>query len=574
MSSTQSPHEFDFVRDRDGEALRICARGTEVLTNPVTNRGTAFTFEERRALGLRGLLPSGVTTMDEQLKRVYSQYLAQRTPLDKYLMLNTLHDRNEVLYYRLLSGHIEEMLPIVYTPTIGQAIEEYSHWYHRPRGVYLSIDDPDGIEESLQALGHDSDEVDLIVVTDSQGILGIGDQGVGGVAITVGKLAIYTAAAGIHPHRVLPVVLDTGTDNLDLLNDRTYLGARHGRLRGQQYDDFVDRFVDATRKLFPHAMLHWEDFAAGNATRILEKYKGDHCTFNDDIQGTAAVVVAAVVSAAKASGVPLADQRVVIHGAGTAGIGIANLLLEVMYQDGSDPEQARSRFWGLGSHGLLRDGVPLRDFQEPFARHADELESWTLQHPGRYGLIDVVANVHPTILIGCSAQAGAFDEQIVKAMAAHCDRPIIMPLSNPTRKAEAAPADLLAWTAGRALIATGSPFEPVQHDGITYRIAQANNALVFPGIGLGVIACRAARISDRMLASAARAVALSVDPRPRGASLLPETSSLRPLSARVALEIARAAEQEGLAGAPSDNPVQAIYDAMWHPDYPRILEHR
>ncbi|MDN6513581.1 MAG: NAD-dependent malic enzyme [Acidipropionibacterium jensenii] len=570
MTSTQLHHDFEFGFDGHGEVLRIAARGSEVLANAVINRGTAFSAQERKALGLKGLLPSGVTTMEDQLKRVYVQYRAQRSPLDKYLFLNTLHDRNEVLYYRLLSEHIEEMLPIVYTPTIGQAIPEYSHWYHRPRGVYLSIDDPEGIEDALLSMGHGPDEVDLIVATDSEGILGIGDQGVGGVAITIGKLAVYTAAAGIHPHRVLPVVLDTGTDNLDLLNDEVYLGVRHARVRGERYDAFIDRYVTTAHRLFPHAMLHWEDFGASNATRILNKYRDDYCTFNDDIQGTAAVVAAAVMSAVQVSGTPLADQRIVIHGAGTAGIGIARLLVQMMCQDGVDPETARSRVWGLGSRGLLREGIAVRDFQQPFARSAAELAGWTLDLPGHYELADVVRNVHPTILIGCSAQPGAFTEQIVRDMAQSCQRPIIMPLSNPTDRAEASPADLISWTSGRALVATGSPFPPVQYNGVSYRIAQANNALVFPGIGLGVTAARATRISDSMITAAVRTVARSVDPRPAGASLLPEISGLLPLSAQVGLAVALAAQKEGLATAPLDNPVQAIYDAIWRPDYPRV----
>ncbi|WP_130865140.1 NAD-dependent malic enzyme [Acidipropionibacterium timonense] len=561
---------FEFVDTPEGEVVRIGARGSEVLSNPLINRGTAFTAEERRALGLSGLMPSGVMDMSDQLKRVYAQYCTQPDPLSKYLYLNTMHDRNEVLYFRLLSEHIEEMLPIVYTPTIGQAIQEYSHWYHRPRGVYLSIDDPDGIESALTSMGHGPDDVDLIVATDSEGILGIGDQGVGGVAITVGKLAVYTAAAGIHPHRVLPVVLDVGTDNLDLLNDEGYLGVRHARVRGQRYDDFIDRYVETATRLFPHAMLHWEDFGASNAMRILHKYREEHCTFNDDIQGTAAVVLAALVSAVKASGTRLTDHRIVVHGAGSAGIGIANLTLRLMTQMGIDEHEARTHFWGLGSRGLLREGLRMRDFQEPYARPAGELAGWKLDVPGRYGLADVVRNVRPTILIGCSAQSGAFDERIVRMMAGDCERPIIMPLSNPTSKAEALPSDILEWTDGRALIATGSPFEPVPYHGVTYHIAQANNALIFPGVGLGVIASRARLVSQGMIAAAAQALS-SVDmSRERGASVLPDIDQLRPISARVAIAVAQAAADEGLAQVELGNPVQTIFDTMWRPVYPRI----
>lgn len=426
------------------------------------------------------------------------------------------------------------------------------------------------MEQALAQLGHGPDDVDLIVATDAEGILGIGDQGVGGVAITVGKLAVYTAAAGIHPHRVLPVILDVGTDNMERLNDDGYLGVRHPRVRGERYDEFVQQYVETAHRMFPHALLHWEDFAAGNATRILNKYRDDYCTFNDDIQGTAAVVVAAVLSAVKSSGIPLNDHRIVIHGAGSAGTGIANLLVQLMVSQGADEKTARSHFWGLGSHGLLREGLRLRDFQQPFARSKEEFEGWTLDSPDQYTLGDVVRNVHPTILIGCSAQPGAFTEDIVKTMAAQCERPVIMPLSNPTRKAEALPSDVLTWTDGRALVATGSPFKPVMVNGVTYQIAQANNALVFPGIGLGTIAVRASRVTSGMIAVAAEAVAMHIDNRVVGASLLPSIKSLRPLSASVAIAVAQQAMEEGVATEVTDNPVEKVFSAMWQPRYPRI----
>ncbi|MCI1747098.1 MAG: NAD-dependent malic enzyme [Acidipropionibacterium sp.] len=548
------------------------SRGHQVLASPGINQGSAFSRETREELGLVGLLPTGVMSLEGQLKRVYQQYRAQPDALSKYLYLNAMHDRNEVLYFALLTEHIEEMMPIVYTPTIGQAIEEYSHWYQRPRGVFLSIDEPETMARSLQSMGHRPEDVDLIVVTDSEGILGIGDQGVGGVAITVGKLAVYTAAAGIHPHRVLPVVLDTGTDNLRLLNDDTYLGARHARVRGEQYDEFIERFVTTAHELYPRAMIHWEDFGAANATRILAKYRNDYCTFNDDIQGTAAVVVAAVMAAVRTSGTPLAEQRIVVHGAGTAGIGIASLLRRVMVEEGMDRDEARRHFWGLGSRGLLREGLRLRDFQQPWARPASDLEGWTLDLEGRYELADVVRNVRPTILIGSSAQAGTFTEELVREMVGYCERPIIMPLSNPTRKAEAVPADLISWTDGRALIATGSPFEPISYGGVKYRIAQANNALVFPGIGLGAIASGATRISEGMVAAAATALASTVSAQAKGSALLPSMSSLRSISARVALAVVAAAQNQNLATVElGANPVQAIYEAMWQPRYPRVI---
>ncbi len=562
---------FRFTKDEsNNEVVQIAARGREVLSTPIINQGTAFTSEERIALGIDGLLPSGVTSLSDQLARVYRQYQTESSDLAKYIYLLTMQDRNETLFYKLLSEHIKEMLPIVYTPTIGQAIQEYSHWFHRPRGVYLSIDHPEQIESSLRAFGRESDEVDLIVATDSEGILGIGDQGVGGVAITVGKISVYVAAGGIHPYRAIPVVLDTGTDNLELLNDPGYLGVRHARVRGQRYDEFIQQYVETAHRLFPHALLHWEDFGASNAHRILDRYTNDYCTFNDDIQGTAAVVVAAAMSAIQSSQSSIADQRIVIHGAGTAGAGIAELLIDVMAQRGISREEAVSKFWCLGSRGLLVEGNPMRDFQQPFARPISEVKQWLTDEPGRYSLADVVRNVQPTMLIGTSAQPGCFTEPIIRDMAAHCERPIIMPLSNPTSKAEALPADLIEWTDGRALIATGSPFDNVHHRGVTHRIAQANNALVFPGIGLGVATSAATRVTNGMMIAAAKAVADSVSDRSLGACLLPSINALRPVSARVGLAVAEQAVLENVASRTLVNPVQEVYDKMWTPNYPKV----
>ena len=562
---------YELVRSDDGSyTARISARGLAVLGSPMVNRGTAFTPEQRRELGLTGLLPAGVSTLDGQLRRTYAQYSRQGSDLAKWVYLTNLRNRNEVLFYKLLSEHIEEMLPIVYTPTVGLAIEQFSHEFRRSRGVYLSVDHLDDVETALHNTGLGAEDVDLLVATDSEGILGIGDQGVGGIEISAGKLAVYTAAAGIHPSRVLPVVLDMGTDNLSLLNDPMYLGERHARVRGERYDQLIDAYVSACQKLFPHAMLHWEDFGASNARRILDKYSDRVCTFNDDMQGTAAVVLAAAFSAVRAAGGRMRDQRVVIHGAGTAGLGIADMMRDVMVREGLSHEEATRRFWALGSRGLLVDDNPrLRDFQVPYARPAAEVSGWS--RDGRtIGLADTVAKVRPTMLIGTSTQSGAFTEALVRDMAAHCDRPIIMPLSNPTSKCEAMPVDVLAWTGGRALVATGSPFAPVELDGVTYRIAQANNALVFPGLGLGVTVARASRVSEGMIAAAADAVAgLSNATRP-GAALLPPVSDLRPVSAAVAIAVARAAAAEGLAQVPVDNPIQQVHQAMWRPDYPKV----
>ncbi|HYX95193.1 MAG TPA: NAD-dependent malic enzyme, partial [Geodermatophilus sp.] len=539
---------YELVGAADSLTARVRARGNDVLRNPMLNRGTAFTEAEREALGLDGLLPSAVSSMDGQVRRTEQQYRGQPDPLAKHVYLASLRDRNEVLFYRLLSEHLEEMLPIVYTPTIGDVIERFSHDYNRPRGVFLSIDEPDGIEGALRAYGLGPDDCDLIVATDSEGILGIGDQGVGGVQISIGKLTVYTAAGGIHPRRVIPVVLDVGTDNLRLLDDPMYLGNRHPRVRDRRYDDFIDAFVTAATTLFPNALLHWEDFGASNARRVLERYAPTCCTFNDDMQGTAAVVLAAVFAGLRATGARLRDQRVVVYGAGTAGIGIADMLRDAMVREGLSREEATQRFWALGSRGLLTEerAPELRDFQVPYARPAGETAGWAAAD-GAIGLAEVVARARPTILIGTSTQRGAFSEPIVRTMAASAERPVILPLSNPTSLCEALPEDLLAWTDGRALVATGSPFPPVHHDGTEHVIAQANNALVFPGLGLGVSVVRARRVSTGMLTAAAAAVAELSDAGTPGSALLPPVDDLRSVSAAVGTAVAQAAAAEGLA---------------------------
>jgi malate dehydrogenase (oxaloacetate-decarboxylating) len=452
---------------------------------------------------------------------------------------------------------------------VGEAIQRYSHEYRRPRGVFLDVNHPEDAEESLSNYGLAADDVDLLVATDSEGILGIGDQGVGGIDISIGKLAVYIAAAGLHPRRVIPVVLDMGTDNLALLNDEMYIGNRHARVRDQRYDDLIDAYVTAATKLFPHAMLHWEDFGASNARRILNKYADQVCTFNDDMQGTAAVVMAAAFAAVNAAGSRMRDQRVVIHGAGTAGLGIADLMRDEMIRQGLSREDATRRFWALGRRGLLTDDRTEHqfDFQRPYAWPTAEVAEWSTSG-GAPNLAEVVAHAKPTMLIGTSTQAGAFSEPIVRQMASTVDRPIIMPLSNPTSKAEAVPADLIRWTDGRALVATGSPFDPVEYGGVTYRIAQANNALVFPGLGLGVTVARAARITDSMITAAAEAVAALSDATTQGASLLPPVANLRTVSATVAIAVAHATEKEGLAQSRLDNPVQQVQEAMWQAQYP------
>jgi len=562
---------FELVRSGDEWLVQARVRGGLVLSSPLLNRGTAFSLEEREALGLTGLLPTAVSTMEAQLRRVYGQYQRQPDDLAKNGYLAALRDRNEVLFYRLLCEHIEEMLPIVYTPTVGTAIERFSYEFGRPRGVYLSIHDLNGVETALANTGLGPDDVDLIVATDAEGILGIGDWGVGGIQIAIGKLAVYIAAAGLHPRRVIPVVLDCGTDNPALLDDEMYLGNRHPRVRGEAYDELIDTYVTAATRLFPRAMLHWEDLGTNNARRVLERYAPVCCTFNDDMQGTAAVVLAAAFTAVRAAGTRMRDQTVVIHGAGTAGIGIAGALRQVMVDDGLSPDEATARFYATGRNGLLTsDQATMRDFQVGYARPATEVTGWQRDADGRIGLAEVVAHARPTMLIGTSTQAGSFTEVMVRGMAAHTERPIIMPLSNPTSLSEAQPTDLIRWTGGQALVATGSPFPPVSYDGQDYQIAQANNALIFPGLGLGVTVARARRVSDGMLAAAAGAVASMSDATQPGASLLPSVTSLRTVSAAVAAAVARAAHAEGLAQASLPDPDGQVRVAMWEPEYPQL----
>ncbi|WP_277928563.1 oxaloacetate-decarboxylating malate dehydrogenase [Bacillus cereus group sp. BfR-BA-01380] len=559
-----------FTVSSDGN-LETALRGAEVLATPLLNKGVAFSTEEREELGLKALLPPAVLTLDEQVRRAYEQFCSQPDDLLKNVYLTALHDRNEVLFYRLLTDHLREMLPIVYTPTVGVAIQRYSHEYRKPRGVYLSVNDPNGIEDAFANIGATAENIDLVVVTDGEGILGIGDWGVGGINIAIGKLAVYTAAVGIDPSRVLPVILDVGTNREDLLNNPFYIGNRHPRVTGEAYDTFIDLFVNAVCNKFPNALLHWEDFSSRNARRILDKYRDNVCTFNDDIQGTGAVSLAAVLSAVKASGVPLCEQRVVVFGAGTAGIGIADQVRDAMVRLGLSEEEANRRFWCIDRNGLLTDNMDdLLDFQRPYAREKSEVEQW--KQSETIGLAEVVKHVQPTILIGTSTVAGAFTEEIVKEMAAHVARPIILPMSNPTPLAEAKPADLISWTEGRALVATGSPFEPVTYNGVTYVIGQSNNALIFPGLGLGTIVVRARVMTDGMFAAAAEAVASMVDTSQPGAPILPEVEELRNISEIVAVEVAKAAVAEGVAREVlSDNDIRkAVQDVMWQPVYRQI----
>ncbi|WP_174727317.1 NAD-dependent malic enzyme [Mesobacillus harenae] len=555
----------------DKHVIQTTLRGKEILSNSFLNKGVAFTKREREELGLEGLLPPQVMTLDEQVKRVYEQYSARTTNLFKNGLLYDLYNRNVVLFYRLLKEHLSEMLPIIYTPTVGEAIEQYSHVYRRPGGLYLSIDDLDGIETAFKNLGYPKNGVDLIVVTDSESILGIGDQGVGGINISIGKLAVYTAAAGIDPSRVLPVVLDVGTNNKALADDPFYIGNEFPRVRGERYDEFIDAFVTAARKNFPDVLLHWEDLGNVNARKIMERYGDNTLTFNDDIQGTGAVTLAAIKSALKMTDEELKDQRIVVFGPGAAGIGNADQMVDAMALEGLPKEEAYERFWAVDYRGLLtEDHTDVLKFQNPYLRSAEEVAGWERNEEGIITLKEVVKRVKPTILLGTSGQAGAFSEEIVKEMAKHVDHPVIMPMSNPTSLAEAVPADLIKWTDGKALVATGSPFEDVKYNGVTYEIGQSNNAFIFPGLGLGAIVAKADIISKGMFTAAANSVADLCCNDKQGASLLPAVDKLQEVSEKVAIEVIRAAFSEGIARTDINDVEKAVREAMWQPEYKEI----
>jgi malate dehydrogenase (oxaloacetate-decarboxylating) len=472
------------------------------------------------------------------------------------------------LYYRVLSEHLAELLPVVYDPTVGDAIERYSHEYRRPRGIFLSIDAPDEIEKSFATLELGPDDVDLIVCSDAEEILGIGDWGVGGIQIAVGKLAVYTAAAGIDPRRVIPVSLDVGTDNEGLLNDPLYLGNRHARVRGAAYDAFIKKYLETASSLFPGALLHFEDFGPGNARRILITYRDKYRIFNDDMQGTGAITLAATLAAVKVTGVPMREQKLLVFGAGTAGVGIADQLQDAMVRDGASHDQATAQVWLVDKQGLLTSDMPgLRDYQQPYARNPQEVTGWAGSGE-TISLLDAVRHVSPTILLGTSTAHGAFTQEVIETMSAGVERPIVFPISNPTSRIEAMPTDVLAWSKGQALVATGIPVAPVEYDGVTYQIGQANNALLYPGLGLGTIVSGASTVTAGMLLAAAEAVAGQVDVSAPGASLVPPVDNLRASSATTAVAVARAAITDRVATKEPGNLVQAVQDAMWQPAYP------
>jgi malate dehydrogenase (oxaloacetate-decarboxylating) len=550
------------------DVLEVPFGGHLLLERPLFNKGTAFTRDERRTLGLLGLLPPTEETLDEQAVRSYEAYGAKETDLERHIYLRQLQDTNETLFYRLLLDHLDEMMPIVYTPTVGLACETFSHIYRRPRGLFISYPERDEMDAILENAA--SPQVEVIVVTDGERILGLGDQGAGGLGIPIGKLSLYTACGGIHPATTLPILLDSGTNNQERLRDPLYIGWRHERITGPVYDGFVDAFVQAVKRKFPRVVLQWEDFAQPHAGPLLDRYRNQLCTFNDDIQGTAAITTATLLAAVKVAGGRLRDQRVAILGAGSAGCGVAEQLVTAMMDEGLTEAEARAHFFLIDRAGLLHDGLKgLPAFQRKLAQPQARVAGWQSAEGQPISLLDVVKDARPTIVIGTSGQPGTFTEEIIRAMASYAERPIIFPLSNPTSRAEATPADLIAWTNGRALIATGSPFGDVTHDGRQFPVAQCNNSYVFPGLGLGILASGARRVNDAMFMAAARALAdYSTASRDAAARLLPPLAESRRVARAIALAVATAAQHDGLATPCSAEELERAVDAkIWQPRY-------
>ena len=534
----------------------------EILNNPFVNKGTAFSMAEREKLNLVGLLPPVVQTLEEQVERTYLQYQKKVNNLEKRVYLMTLFNTNRTLFYALMAQHIEEFMPIVYDPVVADAIRQYDELFMKPQDAgFLSIDHPEDIEKSLRNASEGKD-IKLIVVTDAEAILGIGDWGVNGVAIAIGKLMVYTAAAGINPNKVLPLVLDVGTDNKQLLDNPLYLGNRHERVRGKKYHEFVDKFVETAERLFPNLYLHWEDFGRPNAAAILERYQNKITTFNDDIQGTGIVALAAILGALNISKQKFTNQRVMVFGAGTAGAGIAHQIYEEFMQQGLSSEEAKQHIYLVDKQGLLtNDMTDLTEGQQFFARSANDLQG---PLPTLHA---AVSAIQPTILIGTSTQAGAFTEEIVKEMAAHTERPIIFPLSNPTELAEAKASDLIEWTDGRALIATGIPSSPVNYKGVTYTIGQANNALMYPGLGLGVIASTAKLVDQSLLSAAAHALGGIVNVSEPGAAVLPPVNKITSFSQHLAEVVAQHAIDHQNTKENITDARAAVEYIKWYPRY-------
>ncbi|OOF04049.1 NAD-dependent malic enzyme [Salinivibrio sp. MA427] len=548
--------------------LYIPYAGPALLETPLLNKGSAFSVEERKFFNLEGLLPDAIESIEEQTERAYQQYQRFENDIDKHIYLRNIQDTNETLFYRLVSNHITEMMPIIYTPTVGAACENFSNIYRRGRGLFISYPNRDRIDDVLNNASRHN--VKVIVVTDGERILGLGDQGIGGMGIPIGKLSLYTACGGISPAYTLPIVLDVGTNNPQRLSDPMYMGWRHTRISGQEYDAFIEEFIQAVQRRWPEALIQFEDFAQKNAMPILERYKDKVCCFNDDIQGTAAVTVGSLISACKAAGTKLSEQRITFLGAGSAGCGIAEAIIAQMVAEGISDAQARSRVYMVDRWGLLVDAMPnLLDFQQKLVQKSEALSEWQLED-SNISLLDVVRNAKPTVLVGVSGAPGLFTEDVIKQMHATCPRPIIFPLSNPTSRVEATPFDILRWTDGQALVATGSPFEPVRLDnGKTFPIAQCNNSYIFPGIGLGVLAVGASRVTDGMLMASSRALSECSPLAKRGiGALLPPLEDITQVSKRIAFEVAKEAIVEGVAAELSDEALKKrIEESFWSPEY-------
>ncbi|HEX8544415.1 MAG TPA: NAD-dependent malic enzyme [Pseudomonas sp.] len=550
------------MSDSTDQALLVPFVGPTLLGTPLLNKGTAFTQHERDTLHLQGLLPQQIETIEQQVQRAYHQFQGCQTDLDKHVLLRSIQDFNETLFFRLVDEHLDEMLPIIYTPTVGKACQEFSRIYRSHRGLFISIADGDRIDEILNNVT--KDHVKVIVVSDCERILGLGDQGVGGMGIPIGKLSLYTACGGISPAYTLPVVLDVGTNNPGLLADPLYFGRREQRIRGAEYDAFLQAFVEGVQRRWPEAILQFEDFALTNAMPLLARYRDQLCCFNDDIQGTAAVTVGTLLAACKVKGQRLSDQTVAFVGAGSAGCGIAEQIIAAMQLEGLSEAQARSQVFLLNSKGLLTDRQPgLYDFQQRLAHSSESLAQWDFDADWP-SLQDVVSNAKPTVLIGVSGKAGLFTQPIIQTMHAHCAQPIIMPLSNPTSQIEAHPKDILQWTDGKALVATGSPFLPIELFGKTFPIAQCNNSYIFPGIGLGAIASKATRITDGMLMASAQALADSAG----AGQMLPPLRDVQAVSKRIALAVGLAAQRDLVAEPASEQALRdAIDEHFWYPVY-------
>jgi malate dehydrogenase (oxaloacetate-decarboxylating) len=549
------------------EALQVSLSGYDLINSPRLNKGTAFSDHERDVFDLHGLLPPNVGSLDEQVERRLQALAGQSTPFNKYAFLGDLQDTNETLFYALLVRNVEQMLPLVYTPTVGEGCQRFSEIWRKPRGLFISYPNKDRIAQILAHPRYDG--VKCIVFSDGERILGLGDQGAGGMGIPIGKMALYTALGGVHPEHCLPILLDVGTNNQDRLNSPLYIGWRHQRVRGEEYDAFVDVFVQSVKKRWPDVLLQWEDFAGSNAARFLARYRDELCTFNDDIQGTAAVATATLISAINVTGVPLEQQKIMVVGFGSAGIGITNLLAQFMQDTGMSEGEARNHFYGIDRHGLITENSKdLRPEQRLYARKEQEVQSWR-QPNGEITLLDAVRNAKPSVLMGVSGQAGAFTEQAVREMAKHTARPVIFPLSNPTSRSEATPQDLMDWTEGRALIGTGSPFDPVNVGGKKVRIAQTNNSYIFPGLALGIVASKAKRVTDTMVKSAAQELVRHLPTRKdKNASLLPALSEARELGRLIGQAVGRQAIRDGQAQVADEEALNRELQAnIWEPVY-------